>query len=1316
MFPKAWHIIVLVCTGLFVPPAAAEPSWCRYARSETEKTICATPQLWELDSCEDRLFKAALNRAPANQRRSLDLEERAWTRERDRCGSEISCIQRRYRERATAIDPIASAACGLRGAARAAPEPVAAEPSWCRYARSETEKTICATPQLWELDGCEDGLFKAALNKAPAGQRHDLDLKERAWTRERDLCGRDASCISRRYRERAAAIDPVGSAACSMRVVEKTAPLPAAAPLLPSATGCSARAELEGLTNSVVITSPSAGTIPHGGAIEVDWRFSPLPAPSPRLFLVGTMPETVRFDGNYRYDENGSLKNGPGFIALPGASRAPYGFTHGAGRTRIVIPIFDMDVSRAGRLWIKPYEAGALRIEWALVAADVGCPEQTVRLPAAAQTFQVGAGPPRIVVQDFIARELSAVTPSRAAPAPREIELSSDGRHRLDIFDRRYRVFDRRNGALVADRSGVKPRFSPTGRFVLASIGDPSRSDPQGFEIFDLAAGRVTDAGYGPLMAWSNGDAMLLDATRAYQGVRLINTLIDPQKSEHGAKNRPGFFSGCGSCDASAYSNIQLDWDRLVALRGDAESAEITSVIALPFGRDLIPSGIGTSSTDTLRVLQHLYGQSSLTLKPGWHDAAPLSFTHIGRGIDGYAGSETSFQLLQANRPSQAKFLAPRRLALAHGRLMLPNELRQPGTARAHEKSAWRRSAPVAAASPDAEYVAAELAKLGIRLTTARIVPEVPLAGNASLGPVREWTAALKADVITANPSLAKWWDEKVNMNPIVAGAWRLRAGNASYLLVQHGEGAMTLNGAHGLSFDLLATLGPDKGRLQTFQALDGSYSQTAGREHTLGRPFLLDGDRLIIAVPGTGKAVALHIGQGVSPPLLDLAEPNSLCGYFGVDGSHLVVQANCDGQFFVFDPTRGGSPILSGRVVDEEFILYTPEGYYTATYEGGHYVHVAFPGVVGVHSFEQFAAALERRDVVQAIVKGARTRLPSPALQPPPAIEMTAEAETGDTVSLRISARSDVGLRALAVYEDGRPALRVPASGRHFEESLRVPRKPHVRTLSAVAIDAKDFKSRAASIDLATRPRPANTLHVVAVGIDAYDQADPLALAKADAESIVKALTKEKSGYYGRVSLTKRLDREASPATVLSDLRAAVEQATEDDTILLFFAGHGARTADGRYFMMTSSSDPARLSETAIQWTAVSAILSRARGRVIVIVDACHAGQTGAVQATNDQAVSSLTAASNAALIVLAASKGRQESEEMAATGGGVFTQSLARILGPERVKADTNGDGLLDVSEIYRAVRQAVVTATQGRQTPWLVRRHVVGDFPLF
>jgi uncharacterized protein len=235
MSPTAWLVIVLAGAALLVPPAAAEPSWCRYARSETEQTICATPRLWELDTCEDGVFKAARDGAPAGQRRALELQERTWTRERDRCGSDISCIRHRYRERATAIDPVAGAACGIQEAAKVAPESAAAAPSWCRYARSDTERTICATPQLWQLDRCEDDLFKAALNSGTARQRRALDLQERAWTRERDLCGSDVLCIHPRYRERASAIDPVSSGVCGMRDAAKSASEPAAPPVRPTA-------------------------------------------------------------------------------------------------------------------------------------------------------------------------------------------------------------------------------------------------------------------------------------------------------------------------------------------------------------------------------------------------------------------------------------------------------------------------------------------------------------------------------------------------------------------------------------------------------------------------------------------------------------------------------------------------------------------------------------------------------------------------------------------------------------------------------------------------------------------------------------------------------------------------------------------------------------------------------------------------------------------------------------------------------------------------------------------------------------------------
>ena len=82
----------------------------------------------------------------------------------------------------------------------------------------------------------------------------------------------------------------------------------------------------------------------------------------------------------------------------------------------------------------------------------------------------------------------------------------------------------------------------------------------------------------------------------------------------------------------------------------------------------------------------------------------------------------------------------------------------------------------------------------------------------------------------------------------------------------------------------------------------------------------------------------------------------------------------------------------------------------------------------------------------------------------------------------------------------------------------------------------------------------------------------------------------------------------------------------------------------------------------------------------------------------------------------MLAASKGRQLSQESAAVGNGVFTHALKRVLGPERSRHDANRNGVIEISELYRAIKTIVVETTGGDQTPWLARSDLIGDFALF
>ena len=117
------------------------------------------------------------------------------------------------------------------------------------------------------------------------------------------------------------------------------------------------------------------------------------------------------------------------------------------------------------------------------------------------------------------------------------------------------------------------------------------------------------------------------------------------------------------------------------------------------------------------------------------------------------------------------------------------------------------------------------------------------------------------------------------------------------------------------------------------------------------------------------------------------------------------------------------------------------------------------------------------------------------------------------------------------------------------------------------------------------------------------------------------------------------------------------------------------------------------------------------------MLLDVCHAGLADRASiASNDAAATRLITNSGAPIIVLSASKGRQFSEETAEDGGGRFSVALARIIKSERKTYDTDADGALSLSELYRGVKSIVVRESGGRQTPWLTRNLMFGDFDLF
>jgi uncharacterized caspase-like protein len=261
-------------------------------------------------------------------------------------------------------------------------------------------------------------------------------------------------------------------------------------------------------------------------------------------------------------------------------------------------------------------------------------------------------------------------------------------------------------------------------------------------------------------------------------------------------------------------------------------------------------------------------------------------------------------------------------------------------------------------------------------------------------------------------------------------------------------------------------------------------------------------------------------------------------------------------------------------------------------------------------------------------------------------------------------------------------------------------------------------------SIQLPGPVQPRGVARVIAIGVDDYvDPTIPkLESTKLDANHFAQALAGTQGHAFSSVQTTLLLDADVTRDSVLNAVKAAVGETSEDDTLVFFFAGHGVDGAQvdqpgAGLVLATNRTVVSDLANTSVPWTALATLLGASKGTVVVMLDACQSGIAGREAfSTNDDVVSALFTKSGAPLIVLAASKGRQLSQEIANGGGGRFTNAVVAAITKERASYDRDHSGLIDLGELYAGVKARVGRETQNTQTPWLARNRLVGEMSLF
>jgi uncharacterized protein len=337
------------------------------------------------------------------------------------------------------------------------PLPGLAQPSWCEHARSETERTICASEQLWAVDSCLNGIFKTKHDSAPASRRRSMTSETSAWLADRDRCGSSVSCIEQQYRKRARALDPIEGTKCAR------SPTTPAQPAAARQESCPAeQARLQSLAQGIKSTLRASPTMRAGERVQFTWEAaSRFPHKLP-VYLVSALPGDIRVDSGAKHtaprktdqetfnpnfrDETLAL---PGVIVLPPKARAPLGVTFGLEKSRIFVPLYQPGSRLSGSVGIRLFTGGEGTADIGVVA-HTKCGERALTLKKEHRwTVQPGAA--QVVIQD-----------PYDTYEPKQRILSNSGRYLLLADETRYQVFDTVSGAKLVDRAGHSPNFSPT--------------------------------------------------------------------------------------------------------------------------------------------------------------------------------------------------------------------------------------------------------------------------------------------------------------------------------------------------------------------------------------------------------------------------------------------------------------------------------------------------------------------------------------------------------------------------------------------------------------------------------------------------------------------------------------------------------------------------------------------------------------------------------------------------------------------------------------------------------------------------------------
>lgn len=991
-------------------------------------------------------------------------------------------------------------------------------------------------------------------------------------------------------------------------------------------------------------------------------------------FLVFSFDQAVRFKGK-------------GFYALTPSAKGAFNSKHALGTTRAIVPLFPRNRSEGGTFAFVPLSLSKMKVT-AAVVAQTGCGE-VIRQIAVKQFDLPEVQSPKIFVFD-----------QYGATSPKSSILSPKGDRYINVFDDFFRIIATATDAPIAEERGRFPRFSPTGRFVTAELEN-------GVAVFDAVDGAAMDFS-GMNLAWDVDDSFAIADQPTWAQVHVSSTLVSPMTEGPGEMRSVGF--SCHYCAGVENVAVKLDLENNFLLAQDQNPVGDNP----EYANSLTTEAFENSQSALLFVAANA-GIVPTKLPTQWETRGPLVFTNLAAARGGRPLSELT---------GSDAILAKKFLATPKFRPFAPGA-QTPTASRAARLLAQLGSRYGFTVSQTVMFEEVEQA---FRTAEPQDYPQHPAGGLPDRNTLRFdecGTSTLSTGVGTnGTPSVEV---DRVNF-------WKVASSSGPISLLGFSCNGGT-NGQFGSIQAIYSSKHPYAIKYVNFDLAFSNISAGVGCEECGFQAGLVD-DRYVVARTSFYPTIAVYdIERNIVSSFPAYRGELMEQLYLSSDHRHLL-QINSDGTFAIYansnegkhakaellTPSVGGNEqvapnlLLAGRYDDDELVLWTPTGFYEATYEASRQIALKFNGSDAPFAFDQFAAASARPKLFEDVLRGVNPGKAKP-YQVPPIVAVRYESSRPDQVSTTLEQLG--GSRAIeaSVYQDGTLTMEVALDEEKTSWKLNVPRRADARWISVIVTDATGLTSSPQGHDMGPA-RSKREITLLAVAVDEYDDSRLAGLnfSKTDAFSFSEALRSYVADGQRTFREMAIADAQATKEKVLAEIIAAVSQSGPND-VVLYFSGHGLTDQTGRLFLALKNTNLDDLAGTALSWTEIATATARSSARITVVLDACHSGEAGASMfATNDDLAGNLLNASTSPITILAASKGRQTSIEDSAAGGGLFTRALVDALTERKVVTDADGNGALEVSEIYRAIKSRVSSDTDGRQTPWLASNRAVGQIPLF